>query len=295
LAGAPIGGVKGRGGLALGWVGYGRDCGKFQDGISEPRRRRLVSWAERIHSKEVGLVGGLAEGSGRLGLTAGGLELARPLRSPWYAWTSAAPAGSVLPLPPGIRLLLTLIQQELKEGRRTTNRRAPTAQLGELFRTDAKGEGDCVVLGGWECRPGTPPGRARWFSAALRQADTPWLFARGHGIRAIAAPEMLATLVAALVFVGDGAEATGAFACSGTTDSQGNGFVVHKLYEDLKKLRAAKRLPPPPGGALELRGRQEDQDGLGRLTLASGLEGLGLVGAGFWPRGRWLNGRRLLA
>jgi hypothetical protein len=229
LAGTPISWKKGRGGLALDWVGYWLDYGKFQVGISESRCRWLVAWAERILSNGVVLVRGLAEGLGRLCFTAGVLEFARPFLSPLYAWTSAAPAGSVLPLPPMIRLTLTWILQELKGGRRTTDCRTPAAQLGELFRTDAKGEEDYVVLGGWECRAGTPPGRARWFSVTLRQADAPWLFAKGHGSRTIAASEMLATLVAVLVFVEEGAEATGTFACSGTTDNLGNCFVVNKL------------------------------------------------------------------
>ena len=39
--------------------------------------------------------------------------------------------------------------------------------LGEAFRSDAKAEGDLVIVGGWECLGGRRPGEARWYSEKL--------------------------------------------------------------------------------------------------------------------------------
>eukprot|EP00971_Amphidinium_carterae_P302378 6008570-Amphidinium_carterae.1 len=68
--------------------------------------------------------------------------------------------------------------------------------VGELFRTDAKAEGDKIVLGGWETfrsRGGTR--RARWFSMELNRKSAPWAHERGAPYRSIVSLELMATLV----------------------------------------------------------------------------------------------------
>ena len=107
----------------------------------------------------------------------------------------------------------------------------PKAELGELFRSDAKAEADYIVLGGWESRGGTPPSHARWYSLRVDKADAPWLFERGHGSRTVASSELLGTLVSVHLFCSgaDFAPGAGRMRCSGGTDNQGNSFVVQKL------------------------------------------------------------------
>ena len=52
-------------------------------------------------------------------------------------------------LPPMIRMIFTCLQRQFDAGLR-----APfgvkTVQLGEIYRADAKAEGELIVLGGWE-------------------------------------------------------------------------------------------------------------------------------------------------
>jgi hypothetical protein len=119
---------------------------------------------------------------------------------------------------------------EMKGGRRTSSCKKPAEELGELFRTDAKGEETRVVIGGWETvGPHPDPKTARWFSLEISEEQAPWLFAKGHGSYSIGASEMLASLVAVEVFAEPREAARGVAACSGTTDNLGNSFIVNKM------------------------------------------------------------------
>jgi hypothetical protein len=115
-----------------------------------------------------------------------------------------------------------------------TKCRKPAKDLGLLFKTDAKAEKGLVVLGGWECKDGTPTEEARWFSVALTATEAPWLFSKGHASRTVASSELLATLVAVWLFVPVPEEGTtertrGLMRCRGHTDNIGNSYVVAKL------------------------------------------------------------------
>ena len=102
--------------------------------------------------------------------------------------------------------------------------------MGEAFRANAKAEGQCVVIGGWECINGTPPSRARWFSVALNRRSAPWAFARGEPFRTIAALELYASLVCYVMFSPRWLKATkGTVRLSGITDNLGNSFVISRL------------------------------------------------------------------
>jgi hypothetical protein len=109
----------------------------------------------------------------------------------------------------------------------------PTKDLGELFRTDAKGDEHEVVVGGWETAFGLDPKKARWFAVTLDKVAAPWLFERGHGSRTIATSELIGTLIGVHLFTdkpdpGRG-PTKGVMKCQGGTDNQGNTFVVSRL------------------------------------------------------------------
>ena len=232
MAGTPFSHKKYRGGLEVEWIGYFLDYGRFELGITESRALWLLAWGDRILKERIVMVSALAEGLGRLGFASGLLEWSRPFLSAMYAWTASAPGHATLPVPPMILLTLTWLMNQLRSGRRTCSGRAPSASLGEIFRTDAKGEADYVVIGGWESRGNTKPSEARWFSLRIPAEDAQWLFERGHGSRTIASSELLGTLVALHLFVpkvDPGTTSSGSFTCSGLTDNQGNAYVVQKL------------------------------------------------------------------
>ena len=230
LTGAPFSWKKARGGLKSEWIGYFVDYARFEIGVSESRCRWLIQWGSKIIADNLVLIRALAEGLGRLGYCAGILEWCRPFLAPLYSWCAAAPSGAVLPLPPLIRLTLSFIVGQLREGKAMTCCRAPCGDQGEIFRTDASATEDTVTLGGWECRNSTPPDRARWYSVRLSAAEAPWLFARGHASRTVASSELLGTLVAVQLFCPiETRPTTGLMRCTGATDNAGNSYVVAKL------------------------------------------------------------------
>ena len=104
--------------------------------------------------------------------------------------------------------------------------------LGEVFRLDAKAEGENVAIGGWRCRPGRPTRESEWFSVALNRRNAPWAFARGEAFRTIASLELLGALVSVMVLL-PAAEASGTSLGLATlscgTDNQGNSFLLDKL------------------------------------------------------------------
>jgi hypothetical protein len=135
----------------------------------------------------------------------------------------------VLPLPLPVRITLAWLAEQLQKAGRTIRCGELQAELGELFRTDAKGEAGRVVLGGWCCEGGTPPSSARWFSLELGPLEAPWLFRDGNASPTIAAAELLATKVAVQLFVAPGRFRRGQVRMVGTTDNLGNCFIVRRM------------------------------------------------------------------
>ena len=97
----------------------------------------------------------------------------------------------------------------------------------ELYRTDARAEGNEIWIGGWAL-DSSDTKRCRWFSEKLCHANAPWLFTAGEGYRQIASLELLATLAAVLVF-GVPVNMRSKMHCSAGTDNKGNSHVVARL------------------------------------------------------------------
>ena len=105
-------------------------------------------------------------------------------------------------------------------------------QLGEVFRMDAKAEGDTVVIGGWLSQNGTRTTDARWFSVQLTRKSAPWAFARGEPFRTIASLEVLGSLVGMMVLAPPAAakrETSGVMTLSCGTDNQGNTHLLDRM------------------------------------------------------------------
>ena len=229
LAGTPFSWKKFRGGLAADWIGYYLDASRFSVGLNAGRRAWLAEWLGGVVAAKMVLVRGLLEGLGRLTFASGVMEWTKPLFAPVYAWVASVPGGACLVLPPMIRLVLTWLRDQLLEGRADTTCRRPQVELGEVFKADAKGEQDYMVLGGWECRGGVPTSAARWFALRIERQEAPWLF-RQHGSQTIATGELMATLACVMAFVPPGGNLdAGGVALSGSTDNLGNSYAVAKL------------------------------------------------------------------
>jgi hypothetical protein len=229
LLGTPIKWSKCRGGFEMEWLGYWLDYGRFRLGISEARAQWLVKWITETLARGAVLVSNLSAALGRLGFAAGVLEWDRPFLGPIYAWSATVPAFAYIQLPVLIRLILEHFRHRLQYGNRTIECRVSNKPMGQLFMTDAKAEDNLVVLGGWETRPGGSKGTARWFSVRVEPGDLPGLYGRAKPQHEIATWELLASLVAVMIFLPDHYPGHGLSLATGATDNQGNSYAVAKL------------------------------------------------------------------
>ena len=167
---------------------------------------------------------------GRLCFSMGPLEYLRPFVAPLFAWAAAVGHRGSLQVPWSIAFIFEFLASELLSEGRISLVRPVAVDLGIAFRADAKAEGQCVRLGGWECLRGTLPAHARWFSVDLNKANAPWAFSRGEPFRTIASLELFATLLCIVTF-GDAwpKGACGEVLLQGITDNLGNTFAVSKL------------------------------------------------------------------
>ena len=233
MAGAPMSWAKLHGGLSLDWVGFWLDYSRFKIGVSESRCAWVISWAQRILTDGVVLVRQMEEGLGRLGFTAMALPHIKPFLAPLYAWTSSAPGGAVLPVPKLCKITLLWISAHFETSRSLVDCSRARVDTGERFRTDAKGESEYVVLGGWDTSKGLNTRTAPWFSLKILRAEAPWLFRqtkRGvHSSPTISASELLSSLVATHLFIAPDSHSRGKILITGLTDNQGNESIMRKL------------------------------------------------------------------
>ena len=175
----------------------------------------------------------MADDLSRLSFGAMALEETRPFLGPVFAWCSAAPQEAILEIPITIRLVLKYLIILLKKGGFRqgvpANSGYEEREFDECFRADAKAEGGSVALGGWECRGGVPPSKARWFAIEVNKKNFPWVFRKGEPFRAIATLELLATLLCWIAFAEDAKRRYSGVTFSGTTDNKGNSHVTARL------------------------------------------------------------------
>ena len=102
----------------------------------------------------------------------------------------------------------------------------------EVFRTDARAEGEDIFIGGWAVADSEATEGCRWFSEKLTRFNASWAFLAGEPFRAIASLELLATLAAVVCFglsQSAGSPLSGSVVCSASTDNLGNACVMKRL------------------------------------------------------------------
>ena len=114
--------------------------------------------------------------------------------APLYAWAAAAGTRGRVTLPWSVAFIFRFLIQELEGEGRMAKVRCQVKDLGVIFKADAKAAGQHVKLGGWECRGGLPPSRARWFAVELTKQTAPWAYSRGEPFRSTAALELFASM-----------------------------------------------------------------------------------------------------
>ena len=230
LAEFPISWKKVRGGLEVQWIGYQLDVDKFVRGVSAKKVRWVDEWISR-RLQEGGVLGREMKAAlGRLSFVSGALHHVRPFLGPVFAWSSVIGLGSFVQFPDAIKILLGFIAQQLKGCSMEIAKRMPE-NIEEVFRIDAKAEGEKIVVGGWECHGGTPTEKSRWFSVELTRRTAPWAYAKGDPFRSISSLELVAVLTAIMLLAPEAKWRGGRSVAviSATTDNLGNTFVLQKF------------------------------------------------------------------
>ncbi|CAJ1332305.1 unnamed protein product [Effrenium voratum] len=188
----PITWKKVAGGARLGWIGYEADIQHYLKGIGESKVAWVLGWIKEVKDEGSILGSRMRSALGRLSF-----------------------------------IVLEFIKVEITRRPLTEPRPLPK-KVGELFRVDAKAEGDLVVVGGWESFGGRATAEARWFSLKLTRKTAPWAYVKGEPFRVIASLELIATTVAVCIF-GPGSQwrdSVGELVVQGFTDSLVNTHVI---------------------------------------------------------------------
>ena len=215
------------------WVGYLIDYARFEMGITEARAQWCSRWLrDKVRERSVAL-GEMREGLGRLVFVSGPVEHIRPLLGPLFAWSSSGARFLRPRLPTMLLILMEFLAGQL-ENSHMMGCREEAKDLGELFRLDAKAEGQEVAIGGWLSAEGRATKDAPWFAVRLTRKNAAWAFARGEPFRTIASLELLGALVGVMVLLPTklfdrAAGSTGLVTFGCATDNQGNSFLMDRL------------------------------------------------------------------
>ena len=227
ILGMPFAWRKFRGGTEHSWIGFSVFAFERRLGISQSRADWLIGWIRRTRAEGRVRVADLSAVVGRLSFTFTLLPLFRPFLGPLYAWTCAVNHCHVLRLPKAVSVILAFLELLLMKGHRTIAVHREARPSVEFFRTDAKAEGSAMVIAGWACFDASDPRKCRWFSEELTHLEAPHFFMSGEPYRAIASLELLATLVAILLFE-PGEGSSGSFSCSAGTDNMGKSHLTSR-------------------------------------------------------------------
>ena len=134
-------------------------------------------------------------------------------------------------VPSFVLLVLHLLVQRFRDRRLTKCLRIDLDQEEvELFRVDMKAVAETVVIAGWETSRTQDTRKARWFRMRFDRQSAPWMFRRGEPFRLSQSLELLAALVALMIFVPrEGPRRHGRARMRGTTDNKANRYVAKKL------------------------------------------------------------------
>ena len=224
----PLKWEKTAGGPQVEWIGFLFDFERLTAGLSPKRSLWIKEWAQKALRQDIVVVRALKGFIGRLGFAAEVLRHLKPFMAPLYAWASKACDSSALTLPAAIRLTLSWLAHKVVD-RPAIHMRPTIIQQGEKFRSDAKAEGELVVVGGWEVVDGDDTSQSRWFSVTLTKSTAPWAYSKGLPYRTIAALELYASLLSVMIFSPPTSQGTGVtLALTGATDNQSNMYALRR-------------------------------------------------------------------
>ena len=227
ILGLPFSWRKFMGGEEFGWVGFVLNVRDCKLGLSVQRAQWLVQWLNRTSSASCVKIADVSAVLGRLSFALTALGHFRPFLGPVYAWVATLDHGRSYKVPRAIALIFKFLATALSGTGRLMAAGKPLAMEKELFRTDAKAEGNEVWIAGWALESEDTK-QCRWFAEKLDHVSAPWVYMAGESYRQIASLELLATLAAVTLFGVPSGETCG-FLCSASTDNRGNSNLVARL------------------------------------------------------------------
>ena len=225
--GLPFAWHKFKGGHSCEWVGFEVVLAERALGLTQGRADWITGWLDKACAENCVRLADLRAVLGRLAFAFTALPLLRPFLGPLYAWSAAVGPVEARTLPKSVRLIFAFIAKAMRQ----TGRLQPVGRESdtevELFRTDARADGEEVWIGGWAL-DSADRSKCRWFAERLSRRNASWAFTAGEAYRAIATLELLATLAGVVCFgVPSGKQLRAR--CSAGTDNLGNTAVASKL------------------------------------------------------------------
>eukprot|EP00435_Cladocopium_sp_Y103_P023419 s974_g5.t1 len=227
IAGTPF--SKFGGGTRAEWIGFQVDVKDRELGMSEKRLRWARDWMAKILGNKVVRIDEFRSALGRLAFMVSAFTHLKPFLGPLYSWVTAVDHCNTLQVPAAVLLVLDFLKRTMvPEVARTKVKPREESEAEHHFRSDAKAEGEVVVLGGWCCSDSKDRGKCRWYSVQLNRKNAPWVFESGEPYRAIASLELLGTLASLKAFPLK-AGSSRRFQMSAGTDNLGNRHLVTRL------------------------------------------------------------------
>eukprot|EP00435_Cladocopium_sp_Y103_P057979 s1782_g20.t1 len=155
IAGTPFSWHKCGGGLKAEWTGFQVDISKKELGMSEKRLRWARDWIEKTITNKMVRVDEFRSALGRLAFMMSAFGHLKPLLGPLYSWVRTVDHCTTLQVPAAVLMILTFLKRTLVAEIARTKVRPPLEEEEDhFFRSDAKAEGELVVIGG--CAVETP-------------------------------------------------------------------------------------------------------------------------------------------
>ena len=233
VLGIPLSWKKVSAGFVLSWIGLEVNLREWRQGLSARRAAWVVQWFEETTAKQMIHIAEVRQAVGRLQFAYNVIAWDRPFLAAFYAVISLHPPDAIIKLPVFLAVVISWLREKL-----LVRRTVPCGRLSPrgdpLFRVDAKADGNDVVVGGWEPfyrsdgRPATE--LSRWFAIRLTSETAPWAYAKGEPFKAVAALELLATVISLMVFAPKDRSTAGhrLVAVTGQTDSMVSSMVLGK-------------------------------------------------------------------
>ena len=232
VVGSPFSWHKFGGGLQAEWIGFEINVKERQLRMTEKRMRWAREWCTTVAENRFVKIDECRSALGRLAFMMSAFEHLKPFLGPIYSWVSAVDHCTALQVPAGIVVILEFLKRTMVPGvARTIIHQRAEEESDHWFRSDAKAQGEEIVIGGWCCGDSKDRSKCRWFSLRLDRHTAPWAYQAGEPFRTIAALELLGTLASLKAFPerearpGDQRR----FLISAGTDNLGNRHLVTRF------------------------------------------------------------------